>query len=175
MTIQDLGSVGEFVAAIATVGTLIYLAIQIRSNTSAVQSAAAQSVHEAFTTWYRLVAADVSLARLVTEGLQNYSSLAEGDRPRFVATCMAFSFCAQDAFLKWRQGSLSPELWRGWELVFMNLVHTSGGKEFWNERGYLFGDRFREHVENDLMKRKPHPLAKPLGAFAIGLTPHPKA
>jgi hypothetical protein len=32
MTIQDLGSVGELVAAIATVATLIYLSIQIRSS-----------------------------------------------------------------------------------------------------------------------------------------------
>ena len=65
MTIQDLGSVGELVAAIATVVTLVYLAIQIRSNTIATRSAAAQSVHEAFTTWYRLLAADVSLGRLL--------------------------------------------------------------------------------------------------------------
>ena len=50
MTIQDLGSIGEVVGAIATVATLIYLAIQIRSHTYAVQSAAAQSVHEAFAT-----------------------------------------------------------------------------------------------------------------------------
>ena len=35
VTIQDLGSIGEFVAAIATVATLVYLAIQIRSNTAA--------------------------------------------------------------------------------------------------------------------------------------------
>lgn len=42
MTIQDLGSVGELVVAIVTVVTLVYLALQIRSNTSAVRSAAAQ-------------------------------------------------------------------------------------------------------------------------------------
>jgi hypothetical protein len=32
VAIQDLGSLGEFVAAIATVATLIYLAIQIRAS-----------------------------------------------------------------------------------------------------------------------------------------------
>lgn len=32
MTLQDLGSLGEFVAAIATVATLVYLAIQIRAS-----------------------------------------------------------------------------------------------------------------------------------------------
>jgi len=32
VTVQDLGSLGEFIAAIATVATLIYLAIQIRAS-----------------------------------------------------------------------------------------------------------------------------------------------
>lgn len=32
MTIQDLGSLGEFVAAIATVATLVYLSVQIRAS-----------------------------------------------------------------------------------------------------------------------------------------------
>jgi len=29
----------------------------------------------------------------------------------------------------------------------------------------MFGEEFRRYVENDLMKREPHPDAKPLGAF----------
>lgn len=167
MTIQDLGSIGELVAAIATIATLFYLAIQIRSNTSVVRSAAAQSVHEAFATWYRMLAADAPLAELVTNGLRDYTSLSEADRARFIATFMAFLSCSQDAFIKWREGSLAPDLWRGWELVIMNLVHAPGGKAFWGERGYLFGDKFRDHIDNDIMKRKPHALARPLGAFSI--------
>jgi len=40
-------------------------------------------------------------------------------------------------------------------------------KALWKQRGYMFGE-FRRYVENDLMKREPHPDAKPLGAFSIG-------
>jgi len=29
----------------------------------------------------------------------------------------------------------------------------------------MFGEEFRRYVENDPMKREPHPDAKPLGAF----------
>jgi len=32
----------------------------------------------------------------------------------------------------------------------------------------MFGEEFRRYVENDLMKREPHPDAKPFGAFPIG-------
>jgi hypothetical protein len=32
----------------------------------------------------------------------------------------------------------------------------------------MFGDEFRQYIESDLMKRQPHPDAKPMGAFPIG-------
>ena len=56
----------------------------------------------------------------------------------------------------------------GWELLMMNLVAAPGGKAFWKERGYLFGDAFRRHVETEIMAKKPHADAKPMGAFSIG-------
>jgi hypothetical protein len=80
---------------------------------------------------------------------------------------MAFLSYSQNAFLKWREGLLASPLWRGWELVIMNLVCAPGGKAFWKERSYMFGDDFRRYIENDVMERKPHPDAKPLGAFSI--------
>ena len=50
----------------------------------------------------------------------------------------------------------------------MNLVCAPGGKAFWKERGYLFSDEFRQHIEKDLMHGKEHSDAKPMGAFGIG-------
>ena len=47
----------------------------------------------------------------------------------------------------------------------MNLVCAPGGKAFWKDRAYMFGDQFRRYVESDLMTREPHPDAKPMGAF----------
>ena len=44
MTIQDLGSIGELIAAIATVVTLAYLALQIRQNTISTRAATLQTV-----------------------------------------------------------------------------------------------------------------------------------
>jgi hypothetical protein len=67
-----------------------------------------------------------------------------------------------------RQGLLAPSLWLGWEQVIMNFAGAPGGRAFWKERAYLFGEEFRRHVEDDLMKRTPHPDAKPMGAFRIG-------
>jgi hypothetical protein len=49
----------------------------------------------------------------------------------------------------------------------MNLFGAPGGKAFWKDRSYMFGDEFRRYIEDDLIKREPHPNAKPLGAFSL--------
>ena len=44
MTLEDLGNIGEFVAAIAVVISLIYLAVQIRQNTRSVRASSYHAV-----------------------------------------------------------------------------------------------------------------------------------
>ena len=168
MDLQDLANIGQVIGAVAVVVSLFYVASQIRQNTNAVRSATAQSVHENFATWYHLLAEDAEVARIAVDGLRDYASLSEVDKARFIATFMAFLSYSQNAFIKWREGSLSHALWSGWELLMMNLVSAPGGRAFWQERGYLFGSELRDYVENDLMRRKPHPNARPMGAFSIG-------
>jgi hypothetical protein len=168
MNLNDLANLGQIVGALAVVVSLFYVAHQIRQNTNAVRSATAQTVHEHFSNWYNLVAADAELSRIAANGLRDYASLSEQERVRFVATFMSFLSYSQNAFLKWREGLLKPALWLGWEQVMMNLFGAPGGKALWKERSYLFGEEFRRYIENDLMKREPHPDAKPLGAFPIG-------
>jgi hypothetical protein len=151
MNLGDLANLGQIIGALAVVVSLIYVALQIRQNTNAVRSAAAQVVHEHFASWYHLLANDAELSQIAVNGLRDYFSLSETEKARFIAMFMAF--------LKWREKMLEPPLWMGWELLIMNLVSSPGGKEFWKERGYLFGEEFRRHVEDDLMKRTPHPDA----------------
>jgi len=166
-TLKKMHRVGELVAAIAVVISLIFVGFEIRQNSTVVQSAAAQSVHENFAAWYTSAQSDPILLELSTKGMRDYASLSENEKAQFIAMFMAFSLHTQDAFFKWQEGSLSPELFRGWEYVSMNFFSTPGGKAFWNERGYMFADEFHDYLVNDIMKREPHPKAKPWGAFGI--------
>ncbi len=126
MTLNDLANLGQIIGAIAVVISLIYVAFQIRQNTAAIRSATAQTVHEHFASWYHLLAADLELSQLAVSGLRDYSSLSESEKARFIATFMAFLSYSQNAFLKWREGLLEPPLWRGWELLIMNLIAAPG-------------------------------------------------
>ena len=143
MNLNDLANLGQIIGAVAVVISLFYVASQIRQNTNAVRSATAQTVHEHFAKWYHLVAADDELSQIIAKGLRDYGSLSEKERVRFIAAFMSFLSYSQNAFLKWREGLLASPLWMGWQHVIMNLVGAPGGKAFWKDRAYMFGDEFR--------------------------------
>jgi len=166
-SLQAIASIAEIAGGVAVVISLIYVGLQVRQNTAAIQSATAQAVHDNYAAWYINLSNDATLNDLVIKGLKDYSSLDSTEKARFIDTFMAFSSYSQNAFYQWKQGSLSPQLWLGWESLIMNLVGTPGGKDFWRERGYTFGSEYRDYVVNVIMEKAPHPEARPLGAFKL--------
>ena len=74
---QLLGNYGEFVGAIAVVVTLGYLAMQIRQNTSAVQSSRLERQFGSLAGWYEQLN-DPDAARVWSEGVSHYQSLSRG-------------------------------------------------------------------------------------------------
>lgn len=167
LSLTDWSQIAEIIGAVAIIASLVFVGMQVRQNTSAIQSSAAQSVHENFTAFYLAAQNEPTLLAVSTKGMRDYSSLTTTEKAQFIAMFMTFCSHTQNAFYKWREGSLAPELWKSWEFVSMNFFSTQGGAAFWEERGYMFGDAFQLYVKDDLMKRKPHPKAKPWGAFRI--------
>ncbi len=72
MTLQDLGSIGELIAALATVATLIYLATQIRQSKEQISQSnslarfnAVRDVMDQFNELNKLVVTDASLRQVL--------------------------------------------------------------------------------------------------------------
>lgn len=84
MTIEELGSLGELIAAVATVLTLLYLARQIHSNTKATKAESSFSINEAIANNLSAVRSDAEFAEIWLKGLKQLDSLNEVERIRFI-------------------------------------------------------------------------------------------
>ena len=83
MTLEDLGNLGEFVGALGVVVSLVYLAIQIRQNTSAVRTS---TFHEAIrdqSNGIDQLNSDPELNRIWYDGLHHFEALPEDEQRRF--------------------------------------------------------------------------------------------
>lgn len=85
MSIQDLGAVGELVAAIATVATLLYLAIQIRQNNRNLEESTSASVNQGWASINSRLSSDPQFAEIFIRGREDLGALDPVELERFRA------------------------------------------------------------------------------------------
>ncbi len=85
MSIQDLGSIGELLAAIATIATLLYLAVQIRQNNRNLQESTSASINQGFANINSRLSSDEQFAEIFIRGREDLEALNTVELERFRA------------------------------------------------------------------------------------------
>jgi hypothetical protein len=147
MSIQDLGSIGELIAAIATVTTLAYLAIQIRKNTLSTYSSSFHAISDSMNHINMTVAQNPDLARIWLSGSMDRSSLTDEERYQFDMIMLSYFHVFDTMHYQARKGSGDTDLVTTEERSLTSLFTLPGVQEWWNENPYAFGPEFRLYIE----------------------------
>ena len=167
MELQELAQVGEFLGGLSVLLTLIYLAVQIRGNTKAVHSTAAQQTHDTLTQGYFELARDPKLNRLFRAGTKDLSSLSEDDTGQFFAFWSGTLYMAQNWLYQKNAAALDDQLWNTFLSGMASNFHSEGFQSYWSERKYTFSDELQEWVEGIIAEPPMHE-----GHVILGRTEH---
>ena len=151
MTLQDLGSLGEFVAAIATLATLVYLAVQIRQNTLAVRAGSHQAVSDSFIAVNSWVARDPSLARIYRVGIDNLDDLSEDERVQFGFMLLSVFRVYETTYYQDRVGTAEEQLFLSVERDIGVVLANAGVRQWWEETPFGISQEFRDYVEVNVL------------------------
>jgi hypothetical protein len=132
VSIQDLGSIGEIVAAVATIATLIYLSIQLRSNTQATQSANRHEITRDYRSFQRLCL-DPKVDSAWIDGMVNYPGTDENKNAIFRNLMVDQALMFQAVFAQFENNQLDIETYEAYLAFFAGLVSTPGGAAWWND------------------------------------------
>jgi hypothetical protein len=155
VTIQDLGSLGELIAAVATVATLIYLALQIRGNTLVSKAEASRASRDASNAANLAVVQDGEVARIFLTGLSEPSKLDPEEWVRFsflLGGLLTSSGAVHDEV---SVGILSEDLPLNPEFMIKMFLGTPGGQKFWNQFRQGYSKGFREYADRILAEQHP--------------------
>ncbi len=150
MNWDALGAMGELISAVAVVATLIYVAVQLRQNTAALQSSTWQSIQDAEQRFDQFLASDPALIELFLRGgADGKAALADP------ATAMRYELMAKqliDLFqthhYQYEIGMIDDDWWQTWVLAYEDAITTwPGFREVVEERRRLFRPSFRRFVE----------------------------
>ena len=141
VTIQDLGSLGELIAAIATVATLVYLALQIRQNTRALGHAEHREILEDGNAWRAYLIEDPAIAALYRKGLVDPDALDPIERLRFRMLLDAL-------FINWLYGFQAHRA-TGYipEPQISGTLARPGGQQYWADQKSNFDPEFVRYVD----------------------------
>jgi hypothetical protein len=132
MTIEQLGSLGEFLGSIAVLVTLIYLAIQIRQNTRQARAASRQSLIDTFYDFAWKMGSDEGVANIMFSGLSDFESLSDQEKFRFNNLLARFEGNLYNGLLLHEAGLLDEDTLNEIGDRFASSVARGGGK-LWYE------------------------------------------
>ena len=144
MTIEDLGNLGDLIAAIATVATLIYLAQQIRKNSKSVQGASTQALLELEITTFALKA---QYANVYRRGCTNILDLDDDERIVFEQVVSSEMSLFNSAFTQVQTGLIDSDaaFGRNWKRFYLK---QPGFQVIWSEIHTAYPKDFRQHLDD---------------------------
>ena len=153
MTFQDLGSIGEFLAAIATLLTLVYLAAQIRQNTRAIKATSFMASQHSVAGVHDYLAQNPDLLELADRAFdptRPRSDYSDKELLRLGVLGRAMTQRTEAQYYLHKSGFLESDFWemrRSWLRGWLDLPVW---EEWWaSERSQgMFSQAFIEDIES---------------------------
>jgi hypothetical protein len=164
VSLQDLGSIGEFVAAIATIATLAYLAVQVRQNTRALRSSTFQGIAEDMSRTTEAIATHPELSALMVKASSGLEHLTPEERVRYDFAFLMVFRRLEAVYVQAQLGSIEQEMTTGFENSAIPTLLGPGGSEWWKQAKSGFSARFSAHVDAQLASGNLQNIHPNLGA-----------
>ncbi len=151
---RNLRSFFETLGIGAVLIGLIFVGIEIRQNTAAIQAATMQGLTDASQEYMLLLASDSELAEIVRKGRNAPDQLNEKESLQFFYFMRAKWMRYQNAFFQYQRGTIGDEDWAFYGSLICGSVHANWqnhriimSKSFVNYAEACFSDNDRPSIE----------------------------
>jgi len=142
---EAIGSIGEIVGALAVLGSLYYLASQIkRQNKESRRANNEAGVRHVTETW-GVVSNDANLADIVLRG--SNGELSEPEQVfRYYCHLGRFYRGLENIYIAYCDGDFDARLWEGILNACKDVHATPGAQTYWKNRPHHYSAEFREFM-----------------------------
>ena len=147
MNWEMLSAIGQVVAALGVIPSLIYLAVQIREQNRERRRAGINILTAQWSDLVRSAQESREFAALFLEGMRSFHGLDAPDKLRFSAFFTRFTRNCEGMFIYYREGALDKALWNEVERTLSDYFAYSGVRQWWATRKHWLTDEFRAVVE----------------------------
>ena len=135
----------ELAAAAAVLVGLIFVGLELRQNTAAVEAATLQDLTDASVDYVNLLAADPNLTRIWLTGASHPEDLTEIEAGQLHFLIRGQWLRFHNAFLQWQRGTLSDQDWALYEGYICRTDNTTEGFETLLKAEHIRNTTWHEH------------------------------
>jgi hypothetical protein len=146
MMLEEISSIGQMVAAVATVASLVFVGLQIRQNTRATRAASHNAVSDSLNEINRMFAENEDLTKIWLAGMADRQALSAEERWRFDSTARAYMHVCETMFIQAGLGAGDKSVMHAEEEGIRVAFTSPGIREWWAENPYGFCTAFRSYV-----------------------------
>jgi hypothetical protein len=163
MNWDAIGAIGQIVGAVLVGITLIYLALQLRQNTSSIKASTFLAISTSMGSTMEVLAIHSDLAPLLIKAQSGLEELSPADRARF-GFIMVMAFRRVETVVVQRHlGFIDPELTEGFERSALSVLGSKGARQWWDGAKGAFSKLFAAWVDEKIAADLPRPIHAGLG------------
>lgn len=147
MNWDAIGAIGEIIGALAVVVSLIYLAIQIRSQNSQAKLSALREMSKELRATTAMFATE-NISGIFVRANKDYSCLEETESVQLIVLATNIFRAWENTFLEHRYGSLDKNVWLALSREYTQVMGIPSFKHIWSIRKQNYDPGFLEYVES---------------------------
>ena len=156
----------ELVAAMGVVVSLVYLARQVRDNTSSVRTAANQDLMTSFNAVMAFPSASEHGARLYRTAVSgSWEELTTDEVAASRIVMVQITRVFEQAYLQYRAGFLEEDVWAGWRYQMVLSLGLPGYADAWRANRPMVNPDFARMLDG-LREEAPHAVQEYASAWA---------
>jgi hypothetical protein len=148
ITLNELGSLGEFIGAIAVVFSLIFVGIQLRGNSMETRAATSNAASAAMSTWYTALGTEEQSSALFWNFMADPDALTPEQRFQVIMLLHGALVCFQNSYYLAGEGVLSKEILGSILESIVVVKDQPGWKLYWSQRRAFFMTEFQAYVDS---------------------------
>ncbi|MGR8949144.1 MAG: hypothetical protein ACU84Q_13935 [Gammaproteobacteria bacterium] len=147
MNWEAVGATAEMLGATGVIVTLVYLAVQVRQNTAALQSTSEADLAKSYAHWHSMPATDPELGRCFDLGSSG-QHMTDEELRRFRWYVATFFYLCEAAYCHYARGQISQETWDANVHSLLRLLANDLTREWWDSRVSQFSPGFRNFLND---------------------------
>jgi hypothetical protein len=155
MSLEDLGNIGELIAAIGVIASLIYLAVQIRQNTAnidfntkALRGSTYSSQFQLSNDFQDLLIQNERLGNIWVKGMYRPDDLDVVESRYFLNLVLRFLHTYENVVVLHGLGLVNDELFESFNIRNSRIFSRPGIRDFWGKYRGDFAPSFQSFLDS---------------------------